>query len=225
MMPDIFKGVDYLHVFKDRKCLLKFDEEINGKTKKELQELIGEALGEGTFKYSLKYKNDAKNYRGSIRGFIKAGTIKESIKNDMNEKIILESINRLAESIAQTQTAKNDPEKIVNLTEKFYKTQMEFLTKQNEALEKKLDKLEKESAGNNGGLQEMLMMSILNGFNKPQAPAGAGLGGVVSSDEIPEQFKQVFNQVDFQKMPVEKINELAGQLNYIIKTLNLPMKG
>lgn len=226
MIPDKFVNVDYLHLFKNRKVVLKFDSEINGLTKKEVQQIIGERLGEDTFKYSIKFSNDPKNYRGSIRGFTKGISLESKKGNDLEMNEVLQAIKALSENLVDSK--KQDPEKIITLTEKFYKTQLEFLTKQNEVLEKKLDKLEKDQSNNQGGLSEALMMNILSGMmgaNGATQTAGKGINDNVQMGSVPVSFIKVFDQVDFSKIPDEKIQELAGQLNYLVKQLNLPMKG
>lgn len=222
MIPNTLKNIDYFHVFKGGKVVQMFNgSDLDGKTKTELQQEIGNRLGNGTFTYSMKYLNDAKNYRGKIRGFCIDD--KKDLKEDleMTDPGLIAVLNKLSENLAQ----KPDESKVSNQIEKFYKLQIELLEKQVTKMEKELEKVKKENeAGSGGGFDLQTLMSLNNMMTgqKPQAQSFQA-NTTATGIKIPGAIIQVLRKVDFSQMDDKTKNDLANSLAQYIQYVKLPL--
>lgn len=221
MIKNVLDNIDYFHVFKGGKVVQMFNgSDLDGKTKTELQQEIGNRLGNGTFTYSMKYLSDAKNYRGKIRGFCIDD--KKDLKEDieMTDPGLIAVLNKLSENLSN----KPDDSKVSNQIEKFYKLQIELLEKQVQKMEKELEKVKKENEAGSGGMDLSTLMSLQNMMTgtKPQAQsfqANTSATGI----KIPGAIIQVLRKVDFSQMDDKTKNDLANSLAQYIQYVKLPL--
>ena len=220
MINNVLKNIDYFHVFKNGKVVLMLGNELDGKTKTELQQEIGNRLGNGTYTYSMKYLNDAKNYRGKIRGFSleEKNNIKES--EDMTDPALVAVLGKLAENLSN----KHDENNFSAQLEKFYKLQMDFQKEQILKLEKELEKIKKENEAGSGGIDLSTLMSLQNMITgtKPQGQSFQSNVNPVGI-KIPGAIIQVLRKVDFSKMDEKTKNDLANSLAQYIQYVKLPL--
>lgn len=132
MKSDLLKDVEYYHIVKNNHTLLTLD--VNGKTKAEVQALIGNELGEGSYIYSMKLKGQSRNKTGKIRAFI-TNPDKKQVFNNMDDKridAIEKTINELHASINKNSAPGFDM--LLNMKDESYKMQIEFYKMQIETL-------------------------------------------------------------------------------------------
>lgn len=222
MIKNVLENIDYFHLFKGGKVILMFTgQDLDGKTKTELQQAIGNRLGNGTYTYSMKYLNDAKNYRGKIRGFCTDN--KKDLKEDleMTDPALIAVLGKLAERL---DTKSDDSSKVSNQIEKFYKLQIELLEKNLQKLEKELEKAKKDSESGSGGIDLSTLMSLQNmmtGTKQPIQGFQANASG--SGIRIPGAIITVLRKVDFSKMDENTKDDLANSLEKYIKYVKLPL--
>ena len=221
MISNVLKSIDYFHVFKNGKPVEMFTgKDLDGKTKTELQQEIGNRLGNGTFTYSMKYLNDAKNYRGKIRGFSIEEKNKLNESEDMTDPALIAVLGKLAENLSN----KPDESKVSNQIEKFYKLQIELLEKQVTKMERELEKIKKETESGNGGFDLQTLMGLQNMMTGTKQPAQSFQSNVNPVGiKIPGAIIQVLRKVDFAQMDEKTKNDLANSLAQYIQYVKLPL--
>lgn len=154
-LKEPIKDVEYLHIIKNGKVVLKLTgDEVNGKRKVELNELIGEQIGEGTYRYSVKFYNDETARTGTIRGF----TSKNKVVKDDSESIVLKQLELLQKKIDDKSNNNFDVNLLLNMKEQAYKIQIDFFKSRIELLERENNELKKqiESSGTGANLETFL---------------------------------------------------------------------
>ncbi len=160
-LQDVFKNVEYLLIKKNNRQLLVFDEkEINGKSRTELQKIIGNRLGEGTYVAVIKYLNDPKLITGRITALMQ-NPVGEKVSND-EIGIIAAQLRALQEQIGN-QTSNADIKLLMDMKDQAYKIQIDFYKSRIDQLEKTIEKLENEagSENNGGGLDLSSLLQLL----------------------------------------------------------------
>jgi hypothetical protein len=130
-MKDTFTGIEFFDIVSRGKTLLNFTgEDINGKSIREIELIIGEKLGEGVYSFSKKVRGEPKKKNGRIRGVI-LGTNKS--KNDNSNNGLIELIQKEFNS--------NNRDEVLKLNKQLYETRIQYLKDMNEDLKKELTEL------------------------------------------------------------------------------------
>lgn len=147
---DVFENVEYLQVYKNRKPMLLIeDREINGKSKTEIQKMIGERLGAGHYRTSIKYFGDPKNASGSIVAIVPGEDKNNSDSFDSERLSFLEKkIDKIAESFGKNSGTDltllmNMKDQAYQIQIEFYKNRIEVLEAENKNLKEQLNELDK----------------------------------------------------------------------------------
>jgi|GEM_PF-5414569 len=218
---DIYNDVEYLHITKANKTLLQFTgKDINGKRKSEIQSLIGLKLGENRFNYSLKLMNDGKIYRGTIRAFIPDNqkTEKDNINFDQIK------INELEKQLKEVKEKEMsfDFDKILNMQEKIYKTQIDFISKQMEIQNKQIEQLQKNQSDSSGFDLSSLILPLI--MKKGQATMNLKDNATGNNYELPDSLINVVSKIDYSKLTQDQIESLSKQLDKLIDLAGVPKK-
>lgn len=150
---DIYKGVEYLHIVKNKKLLLQLEsDEINGLKHSEIQKLIGDKIGEGQYNYVLKFDGNITPKRGSIRAFTSIKVIKKPDSEDSSK--LLKMIQQL-ESKIDNKNSNTDVKDLLDLRKQTYEIQLGFykervaqLQEENTRLRKQLEDEGGQGSGN-----------------------------------------------------------------------------
>jgi hypothetical protein len=168
---DIFDNVEYLQVYKNKKpALLLEDKEINGRTKTEIQKLVGERLGSGHFRTSIKYFGEGKNASGSIVAIVQGAQSKQP-DSEFDHSLISNLENKLERlSDVVSKNSGVDLNGLMLLKDQSYKIQIDFfkerieqLQTDNKNLKDQIKNLESESGSDTSGLIAQLLPILLKG--------------------------------------------------------------
>lgn len=220
---DIFTNVDYFLISKNKQPVYTFTgDEINGKTKTELQYYLGELYGNELFNYSLKRKDNAKNESGFIRSIVPG---RNDTMNKMKKEIPASNNDNF--DIIRKLIAEKFELEIEHLKEKIKEKDSLILaiTKEKNEVEKEyntlVDKIEKESGGMNGTL-----LNLITKFLPKDILDSSKMGLSDNTNKeitIPAELLNVLNRVDYTKLTKDQIKQYADLLASFIN--NLPMKG
>lgn len=220
---DIFENVEYLLISYHGTPVITFDgKEINGKSKAEIQYLLGKDYGEKNFNFSMKVKGKLKNETGGIRG-IKIGSSNNNLKlEDMENKEIRKEIDALKA---------NNFELITKLIDEKYQIQIKHLENDLKQLEKDYSELEKEynslisqveknESNENNMLTSLLKLLPLDKLTgKPTSLASEQTNKQL---DIRPEILNVLNEVDYTKLSDSDVNQYASLLKQF--TNQLPKK-
>lgn len=172
---DVFENVEYLQVYRNRKPVLLIEnEKINGRTKTEIQKLIGEKLGAGHYRTSIKYFGDPQNASGSIVAIVPGDVVPNKDEFDTEKINKLENkIDKLVETLGKNSGV--DLSLLMNMKDQsyqiqidFYKSRIAMLENENNSLKTRIKELESEQTGNDtNDLVNTLLMGLLSKGNKP----------------------------------------------------------
>lgn len=159
-LQDVFENVEYLTIVKNKQQLMLLENmEINGKSRTELQKLIGQKLGGGVYSYTVKYFNQPKVITGRITALLKEPkpAAADNKTSDLENKLI-SRLASLEERINQQGSADSSFKDILAMKDAafqiqidFYKNLAEQYKQENISLRKQL-----ESGEAGGGLNQLL---------------------------------------------------------------------
>jgi hypothetical protein len=180
--PFKLKNIIYLDILNKGSQVLRLNAlETNGKTKSEIQDLIGGKLGAGNYYFSLMLEGDPVAKTGRIRGTVNNPAIKmpAPISEAPNrESAILHEIEVIKNQLNNTGTANNINEFLAmykstyEIQINFYKARVDDLTRENEVLRDKLHKIELE-ANQSGGLGDLILPLLINKLGLGNLAGGA----------------------------------------------------
>ncbi len=215
---DIYQGIDYLQITKNRQPVYTFQgHEIEGKTKTDVQFMLGKMFGNDLFHFTLKIKGKNKNEAGQIRS-ISFDTKKDLEVSKLKEVQMTNNISEIKKLIEE----KHAIEK-AHLEEKIKNLERD-LKEVNETYNKLADEVEKKENNDNNmlaGLLKYLPLDRLFGAAGPVKPLADNPN--VNQIDIDPEIIAVLNQVDYSKLTKEQIQTYANMLNQFIS--QLPRKG
>jgi len=158
---DVFNNVEYMVITQNKRQLLVIeDNDINGKSKTDIQKYIGEKLGAGNFNFSLKMKGEAKNISGSIRGLlINKGALPLPGENNNRIDALENKIDSLFERLGKD--TGTDFNVLLSMKDAMYKMQIDFYKERIDQLEKIIKEYEQESGGSSNDLINNLIQAFL----------------------------------------------------------------
>lgn len=233
----VLQNVDYFDITKNKANLKTFTKkEIEGKTWRALQLLIGQMFGGGVFYYNYKQLNDDMVYRGTIRAIhTPSGEQKENKNLELSE---LEKIKNQIANIGQSNGVSVDL--LISITKQSYELQINFLNDELRRKQQVIDKLEKQIDELNDDLnnadEQLEDLKSRTGINQYLGMAqdflklkmNKGTAPVVTlkdsnTDDIPDQILNILGAVDWSKVSPEILNTIVMYLNMYID--KLPLKG
>lgn len=221
---DVYDNVEYFEIISRGKTLFRLEgENINGKTKSEVEYAVGEALGEGYKNFVLKFYGEAKSKTGRMRGRIKDKR-KELLHVDANINDRLNALENIIKAASKESTP--NAQTLMDMQRQTMQIQIDFYKNLCDQLERKVQKLEKEIES--GGAGSAGIDTILNLAQIFLSKKGAGkvdLGDEVPSDpgSIPPEFIQALGKVDYTKVSPDQQEKILKYFNML--SSQLPMKG
>jgi len=234
----VLENVDYFDLVKNKATLKTFTKkDIEGKTWRAVQLLIGQMFGGGVFYYNYKQQNNDMVYRGTIRAIHNTSGEQKDNKNlELNE---LEKIKSQIAQIGQSSGVSVDL--LISIQKQSYDMQVLFLRDELTRKQQVIDKLEKQidelndelnnadsqiedlksKTGINqyiGMAQEFLKLKGLKGSPVPVQTLKDS-----SPDDIPAEILNILGAVDWSKVSPEILNTIVMYLNMYID--KLPLKG
>lgn len=218
---DVFENVEYLLVTYHGTPIITLDgNDVNGKSKAELQYKLGSEYGEKNFNFSMKVKGKLKNETGGIRG-IKIGSSNQNKNEDME-------LNELRKEIKELKS-NNNFDRIEKLIDEKYQIEVKHLNERIKSLEKDYNELEKEynslvlqieknESNDNNMLSSLLKLIPMDKLiGKPSLADNPN-----NSNQIRPEILNVLNEVDYSKLSDQDINQYAQILKQF--TNSLPKK-
>lgn len=230
-ISDVYKDVETFDVLKRGQLLLRLkSNEINGKSKVEIEELIGEKLGDGVYSFAIKCFGATKKNVGRIRGVTEIKNPKEKFESDnMNAVFINDKINGLEASIQKLMKSNNgtDYKQILDLQKTtfeiqldFYKTQVKNLSDEVNKLHEKIEKFEANSAEPDSQLDKILTL-IPMFLNKNKITGQLRDNTISDSTDIPPAFIDALGRVDYSQISEDQKEKILGYFNQFASQLPL----
>ncbi len=220
---DIFENVEYLLISYHGTPVITYDgKEVNGKSKAEIQYLLGKDYGEKNFNFSMKVKGKLKNETGGIRG-IKIGSSNNNTKlEDMETKEIRKELETLKTNNLDLITKLIDEKYQIQI--EHYKETVKQLQKDYSDLEKEYNSLvsqvEKNESNENNMLTSLLKLLPLDKLTSQAS--GLSNSQTPKQLDIRPEILNVLNEVDYSKLSNDDINQYAAILKQF--TNQLPKK-
>lgn len=234
----ILKNVSYFDISKNQQTLKSFTgKELENKTWRELQLLVGSFVGSGRFNYCFQFKNNDAIFRGTIRGVTDVPTKPETTNKNLEDEITALS-NKLDKITTQSSNGIGY-DVLISVTKQSYETQIVFLKEQLtqkditiSELKEKIKDLDKEldaaydqidELGKNAGMNQYI--ELAKDFLKLKIPGKVDKISLKDSDssDIPKQLIDILGVVDWKQVDESLIDEIAKYLNVFIP--KLPLKG
>ncbi|MEM3373357.1 MAG: hypothetical protein QXF76_04040 [Candidatus Anstonellales archaeon] len=152
---DVYENIEYIAVYKNKKQIELIEgNDINGKTKTELQKYLGNKYGAGTYSLSIKKFGDNKNIVSNLTGIVTER--KENQLQDDRIELLLQKIENLANLSSKNNVI--DFTTLLQMKDETYKIQIEFYRERIKQLENELEKLRNEFENDN---QPDLLQTLL----------------------------------------------------------------
>lgn len=223
---DIFENLEYIIISYKGSPIATIDgKELNGKSKTDLQIILGKDYGEKTFNYSAKIKGKVKNETGGIRGIVIGN--RSPMNKDLNE---LSEIKKELEQFRQS----SNIDFILKIVEQkhtieldHYKEKLKDMTKERDDYAKLyndiFDEMEKKESNNDNMLNNLLkilpMDKIVKGLTGSPATLGDQNQPVNNNVSIHPKLLEVLNKVDYSKVSDSDINNYASILQNFVNQL------
>lgn len=234
----LLKEIDYIDIQKSKQLLRSYSgKDVDGKTWREFQTMIGEEFGTAVYYYTLKQKNKKQIHKGQIRGINMSG---KQANKDLTPKTEIESIKNavmdLNKKIDQ-QPGQLGVETLLSLTRSGYEQQITLLNNELNRRDQYIDKIENKldetenrldecmqsASENNGGIAQYL--TIAKEFLSMKAGNVKPISNLKDSNpnDIPPGIIEVLGVVDWSRVDPEILSEIINYLKIFIQ--KLPMKG
>lgn len=232
----VLNNVEYFDVIKERKNVLTFGSEINGKSWRDLQIELGKELPPGVYHYSFKQKDSNEIHRGNIKAVNSMANKKEITHPD--ELILKQKIEMLTTQLNEMKAGNMQSQSIIELTKQGMQMQIDFKEQQLKAKDNEIKKLEDEIEkltklvdgyeqqvddlnGKTGMNQYIeLGLKLLNRFDKKTPPVN-----LASSEQtdIPPELLQILGVVDWGRVDYNAQMKIIDGIKKYISFL--PLKG
>lgn len=233
----ILKNIEYIDLIKNRVNVLSFEgQEVEGKTWRQFQKLIGAKLPDGAYSYVIKIKKDDTIYKGLVRTAGKVATVikvKSEINPDLEKKItdLTSQVNKIGSGNGVS------VDLLLQVTRQSFETQVSFLNMEltrkdtaNQKLEIKIESLYKELEdsdvlitdlkGQTGISQYVSIakefISMKAGLTKPIESLGAS-----EPSDIPPEIIEILGVVNWGNVSPEIINDITNTMKIFIQKLPL----
>jgi hypothetical protein len=226
----ILKNVEFCSIFKNKKSVYESDgKELEGKTWREFQLILGEKLPSDDYHFTLKFKNNNELHTGKVRA---ASLINKPIESSMDNLEVIKAIQSLKDGLNKAEKSGGISfEMLLASTKQGYDAQIQYLNsrltdkdelireikKEVDELEDDLNECEKESAKTSGiGQYLAIGEKILSmKFGKP------GKVSLKESDasDIPNEILTVLGIINWQIMDAENINKIANNIQQYLSVL------
>ena len=234
----ILKNVSYFDIQKGSQTLKSFSgKDLENKTWRELQLLIGSFLGGGRYSYVFQFKNDDQLNHGTIRGVTDITQKPESTNSKLQDE--LNSLSSKLDKLTTQSSGGIGYDVLISVTKQSYETQIIFLKEQlNQKdisiseLKEKIKELDAELDKTYDQIDELSKSSGMNqyleiakDFLKLKMPGKVEKISLKDSNpsDIPQIFIDILGTVDWNQVDPNVIDEIAKYLNVFIP--KLPMKG
>ena len=229
---DKFVNIEYLQLFKNKNAVYTFDGvDVEGKTKKEIQLLIGNKFGNQRFSASIKYKDQFNNVVLPLTG-IKMG---EDNKSNNEIKMLSDKLDNVISSGGMDNTKflldmqKQTFDFIIAEKDKQItrlENEVKDLNNDLDDFEKQLEKL---NSDDDGGIQKILsqVSQFYQFYSASKGKKTSSLKGLddIPSDStsIPPEFLHELGKIDYEKIPAEQRSGIINMFRQF--SSNLPLKG
>jgi hypothetical protein len=225
-IPIKFPEMEYFHILKDSLVIYEVPtEKVKGKTKTQIELMIGQELKTNGMFYFKAADSKGKNYQGRIRStYTKGNAIEIKKDSSMETKIILDNIKALEDNIKTLQGGESD--KITKMIEKLHQMEIDSLNRKIEELKEDLQNAEEEvkyfkEEANSVNVWNRIpeILSMVNNFK-------SGKSKVTLSDfqnnfesnpgNIPNEITEIIGAVDWEAVPLETRSQIIqGLVNFI----------
>lgn len=232
----IIKDVDYIDIKRGGTLLKTYGKELNGKTWRKLQELIGKEFGSGKYSYIYKFKSTDELSKGQINGVAMGMPQEEKPESNLELAEIKAAISTLSAKLSESAKGEGGNVSLwVEMTRQNYDSQIRFLNleidKRDRTIEKhevKIETLTVELSETDG---ETPMFNAVDAFQLITQIAmkkfGVGAADVKLEDsnqsDIPPGILQLIGMVDWTKVDEPTRQQIEDSLRLFIN--KLPLKG
>lgn len=233
----VLKNVEYIDLIKNRTNVLSFEgHEVEGKTWREFQKMIGAKLPDGAYSYVIKIKKDDIIYKGLVRTAGKVTTmtkVKSESTPDIEKKLI-----DLASQINKMGSGNNvSVDLLIQVTRQSFETQISFLNIEltrkdatNQKLEIKIESLYKELEDSDILITDLKgqtgisqYISIAKEFISMKAGLAKPIESLSASEasDIPPEIIEILGVVNWGNVSPEIINDITSTMKIFIQKLPL----
>jgi hypothetical protein len=229
-----FEDIEYIQVSRHGKIMGTYKgSEVNGKTKLQLQEMIGKDYGQDRFSLSINKTGTFTNTAMQIRGIILGTqTQKKDVVENENNSIVLDTLRKLEATIQNVNTGKENYsyDSILEMIKQSYQIRFDALLERISFLKTELEdcksyirELENE-ANNKSNIDISSMLSSVMQFKNllsSKKPTQT-LSDINVEDDIPHELLNVLSDVDYKSLPKKDLIKYISLLEQFSK--NLPHK-
>lgn len=170
-LTDPLNGLEYLDIIKNKQTILTLNKEhLNGKTKRELELILGSKLGSGRFNFRAKFLNDNTPLTGMVRA-VNPNAADET--NKQTSGAIDKRLEAIENKITRaSQGGGLDINLVIEMLKQTYNTQIDFLKARIVQLETDNKQLREQlatAAGQSGGLLDQIAPLLLVKMLGPDA--------------------------------------------------------
>lgn len=223
-----FRNIEYMQISKGGEVLGTYKGvEVNGKTKSELQQMLGRDFGQKRFSLSLNTKNAFTNSAMQIRGIIIG--MKKPDKKPAGDKnsLIVERIEKLQSKFDQIIPAKGlSMEDALELIKTSYQIRFDALNERIRTLVNEIDDYKRYvkelEQGQNGTSISSILSQVaqLKGLLKIKDSGGNKSKIASVTNKIPAELLNVLSEVDYSTFDKKDISNYADVLKGLITNVS-----
>lgn len=233
----IIEEVEYIDVKKGGVLLKSYGRELENKTWRQFQLLIGKEIGTDRYHYQYKKKNDTLIHKGQINGVnLKKEPDKITKADEGGLVFVKESIKEINNRLDGLKGSDLGTDIILQVTRENYQMQITFLNREIDKketiiikLESKVEDLESELSSideSSGQVSIMEVFKVIQEFKQIRSGKLTAEPVNLSSSnqsDIPPEILELLGAVDWGRVEPELKKMIVDMLSQYIK--KLPMKG
>jgi len=230
-----FEDIEYIQVTRNGDVLGTYTGiEVNGKSKFDLQVMIGKDFGTEKLSLSINKKNEFVNKVMMLRGVVIGIKNKKEVlsKNDSKNELIINLLSVLQKKIENIAKDKNDVTSVnyIDMIKQSYEIRFDTMQERidflkNELTEHKKYIVELESESNKSGIDVNNVITSLMQFKNLLLKPKESKDVILSSNnksKIPDTMINIMSKIDYSKI---KENDLKQYINLLQQfSLNLPQR-